>query len=79
MSYYNGGYHDTYEDYDTRHTAPGFNQLSGGYIKGKTAAGKADDRIITIPYAKENAVSEGADYIITCSFKLTSGRDRSGR
>ena len=58
MSYYNGGYHDTYEDYDTRHTAPGFNQLSGGYIKGKTAAGKADDRIITIPYAKENAVSE---------------------
>lgn len=62
MYYSNGGYHDTYEDYDTRHTAPGFNQLSGGYIKGKTAAGKADDRIITIPYAKENAVSEGADY-----------------
>ena len=62
MYYYNGGYHYTYEDYDTRHTAPGFNQLLGGYIKGKTAAGNADDRIITIPYAKENAVSEGADY-----------------
>ena len=60
--YYQYGYHYTYEDYDTRHTTPGFNQLLGGYIKGKTAAGNADDRLIAIPYAKENAVSEGADY-----------------